>query len=407
MTVLKGGEPISISLERYGKISVNGKTLRLECHRGDSGFDAIFDDWCDLMGRIQQQNFYHHPFWFRAYLRARPDYDDKFTFSCVYRGSALVGVFPTIANCDPDNGAVVAELPVGDELFMADCAIADNEDGGEIYDFYRKSLETVTGKPWDVYRATYVLRDGHLGSAILKRSPLNCTLFAQGRCAEIPIGDYDQAIASLKKKFRGNLNNAKHKLERAGEARYVVERSVPRVRGMFDQFIELEMAGWKGDPSKPRDDYTTPSAIGLKESKLRFYTGMIEQFADAGCAEISQLWLDDRLIGSLVCLLLNDTCYMIKVAYSEEAGRYSPGHLLIDRAYQRYADEGRITRINMITAYPWVRGWEPHYRDYVVFRDFNLTARGAFAFLRSKLGLIRRDYLTSRQSGRHHEPIKK
>jgi hypothetical protein len=359
------------------------------------------------MGRIRRQGFYHHPFWFRAYLRAHPDEGEKLTFSCVYRGARLVGVFPTVAHSEPHGGALVAELPVGDELFMADCAIADAEDSAEIYDFYRRSLEAVTGQSWDVYRASFVLRDGHLGKAVLARSPLSCTVFAQGRCAELKIGDYDQAIASLRKKFRGNLNNAKHKLERAGDSRLLVERSAPAVRQMFGQFIELEMAGWKGDPAKPRDEYTTPSAIGLKDSKRRFYVDMIGQFAEAGCVEISQLWLDDRLIGSLVCLLLNDTCYILKVAYDEEAGRYSPGHLLIDRAYQRYANEGRVGRINMITAYPWVRSWQPYYRDYVVFRDFNLTVRGAIACLRSKLGAMRRDYLDRQQTGGYRELVRK
>ncbi len=359
------------------------------------------------MGRIRLQSFYHHPFWFRAYLRARPGQGDRFTFSCIYRGSVLVGVFPTIARHDSGSGALVAELPVGDELFMADCAIADGEDGGQIYDFYRESLASVMGQPWDVFRATFVLRDGHLGKAILDRSPLNYTVFAEGRCAELPIDNYDRAIAGLKRKFRGNLNNAKSKLERAGDSQFIVSRSAPRVRKMFDQFIALEMAGWKGDPSNPRDDYTTPSAIGLKENKRRFYTDMIGQFADAGCAEISQLWLDNHLIGSLVCLLLNDTCYMLKVAYDENWGRYSPGHLLVDHAYQRFAQEGRIKRINMITAYPWVRGWQPHYREYVVFRDFNSTLRGAVACLRSKVGAVRREVLSDREPARYHEPVKK
>lgn len=359
------------------------------------------------MERIQQQSFYHHPFWFRAYLHAHPHEGDQFVFSCIYRGPALVGVFPTIASRESDSGVLIAELPVGDELFMADCAIADSEDGGEIYDFFRDSLKTVTGQSWDMFRATAVLCDGHLGKVISNRNPLNYTVFTQGRCAEMSIRNYDEAMAGLKKKFRGNLNNAKNKLERDGDARFVVEQSATRVRGMFDQFIELEMAGWKGDPSNPRDDYTTPSAIGLRETKHRFYTDVVEQFAGAGCAEISQLWLDNQLIGSLVCLILNDTCYILKVAYNEEAGRYSPGHLLIDHAYQRYAREGRIKRINMITAYPWVKGWEPYYRDYVVFRDFNLTLRGAVACLRSKVGAMRREYRNAREKDQIHEPVRK
>ena len=368
--------------------------LELKSHRGMSGLDAIFGDWLDLMGRINRQYFFHHPYWFKAYLHASPEAGNRIVFACIYRGSTLVAVFPTAWGREGKNGPMVVELLAGDQLPLTDCAISDDEDGCEIYDYFRRSLKVITGAGWDVYRARGILKDGHLGRAVAERR-FNRTVYTEKLCGEFSIGDYDDAIKKLKKKFRGNLNNARNRLKRAGEARFEVERSADGVRRRFDDFVELEMSGWKGDRDNPRDDYSRPSAIGLKERKLSFYKNMIDQFARAGCAEINSLVLNDKLIGALVCVLLNDTSYLMKVTYDEDAGQYSPGHLLIDFAYRRYAEEGRIKRCNLITDYPWVAGWNPTHREYIVFRDFNTTIAGAIACLRSKVGARARDYYSN------------
>lgn len=369
--------------------------LELQSHRGLTGLDEIFGAWKNLMSRVSRQCFYHHPYWFRAFLQAYPDAGDQFCFAAIYRGSTLVGVFPT--TWDNANGPIVAELPYGGQLYQADCAIADGENGRELYDCYRRSLTALTGQGWDIYRARDVLRDGHLGKAVLGGRRFSQTVYTDKLCAEIPIGDYDEAIRSLKKKFRGNLNNARSKLNRAGEVRFEVERSADAVRHSFKEFVGLEMSGWKGDTTNQRDNYPNPSAIGLNDRKRNFYTNVVNQFAEAECAEISELYLNDKLIGAQVCLLLNDTSYLVKVAYNQEAGKYSPGQLLIDYAYKRYADEGRIRNYNLITDYRWFEGWNPTYREYVVFRDFNTTIRGYVACLRSKVGARKRDYHSRHQ----------
>jgi hypothetical protein len=366
---------------------VSDIALELKSHRGMSGLDAIFGDWLDLMGRIDRQCFYHHPYWFKAYLGASPEAGERIDFACIYRGANLVAVFPTVWSGGGDKGPVVVELPTDEQLlYFTDCAISDDEDGSEIYSYFRRSLKDITGARWDIYKARDLLRDSHLGKAIFKHKRFYQTAYTEKLCAEIPIGDYDNAIKNLKKKFRGNLNNARSKLARAGDVRFEVERSADGVRRSFDDFVELEMSGWKGDKNNLHDTYHRPSAIGLKERKLNFYTSIVDQFARAGCAEINSLKLNDKLIGAQVCLLLNDTSYLVKVAYDEGAGQYSPGHLLIDFAYRRFAKEGRIMRYNLISDYRWFEGWNPTYREYVVMRDFNATLRGAFACLRSKLG---------------------
>jgi len=375
---------------------VSNIALELKSYRGMSGLDAIFGDWLDLMGRIERQCFYHHPYWFKAYLQAPYEAGDRIVFTCIYRGPTLVAVFPTIWGREGSHGPMVVELPAGEELFLTDCAISDDEDGCEIYDFFRRSLKAITGVGWDVYRARDILKDGHLGRAVSGRR-FNRTVYTEKFCGEIPIGDYDDAFKNLSKNFRGNLNKARNRLKRAGEARVEVERSADGVRQRFDDFVELEMSGWKGDRDNLRSEYLRPSAIGLKERKLSFYKSMIDQFARADCAEISSLVLNDKLIGGQVCLLLNDTSYVMKVTYDEDAGRYSPGHLLIDDTYRRYAEEGRFKRCNMITDFRWIESWNPTYREYVVFRDFNTTVSGAIACLRSKVGARARDHYSKRR----------
>ena len=353
---------------------------------GRAGLDAIFTDWQQLMRDIRRQCFYHHPYWFRAFLEASPGQADRIKFVCIYRGPDLKAVFPISVDADRADGLIVVDLPFDDELYMADCAIADGENGVEIYECLRRSLASVAGGRWDVFRARDVLRDGHLGAALLGRRRFARTIYTEKLCAEIPIHDYEEAIRNLKKKFRGNLNNARSKLSRAGEAVFSVDSSREGVSRLFEEFVELEMSGWKGQRDMMRQDRSRPSAIGLKERKLNFYRKVVDQFSGDGNVEISSLILNGKLIGAQVCLLLNATSYLLKVAYDEDAGRYSPGQLLIDYAYQRYAEAGKIRRYNLITDYPWFEGWNPRYREYLVIRDFNRTLPGTLAFLRSKVG---------------------
>ena len=366
--------------------------LKLECHRGSSGLDRIFEPWLSLMDRVQRQSFYHHPYWFRAFADAYAEDAERVAYACVFRGDNLVGIFPTTSEQDAGNGLVMVDLAHGGVLYQPDCVIADDESAAEIYDFFVKSLANIVGGDWDVYRASNVLRDGHIGTAALARDGFGQTVYTEKRCAEIAIGDYDNAIANVRKRFRRNLANAKNRLKKAGESSFEIATSADGVRQLFSEFVELEMSGWKGDVANPRSNYPLPSAIGLKKRKLRFYTRMVEQFAADGRVEVCKLLLNDKLIGAQVSLLLNETSYMLKVAYDEAAGRFTPGQLLIDNAYQRYSQGNEIKRCNLISDYGWLQVWNPSYRDYVVIREFNGTLRGTMACLRSKMGVRNRDF---------------
>ena len=361
--------------------------LSIQSYVGREGLSSFFGDWEDLMTRIRKQCFYHHPRWFKAFLGKTDEDDENIVFVCAYRGATLVAVFPTTWSRRKGGGMLEVSLPFGEELYLADWAMADEEDAAALYTLYREHLSEVIGEPWDLFKVQDVLEDGCLASAMVECGRFSQTVYPEKLCAEVPIENYEEAIKNLKKKFRGNLNNARSKLERAGNTQYSVFRAPDEIGLAFQEFVDLEMKGWKGSPDKPREKYPRPSAIGLKAKKLRFYESAVRYFSEIGCAEISMLKLDDQTIGAQICLLLNETSYLVKVAYDESAGRFSPGQLLIDHAYQRYAEEGKIKRYNLITDYAWFSGWNPEYRHYLVMRDFNSTIKGAVACLRSKVGL--------------------
>jgi CelD/BcsL family acetyltransferase involved in cellulose biosynthesis len=361
-------------------------SLKIQVFTGRDGLTSLLPQWSELMTQIQRPCFYHHPQWFAAYLN-RTDADNRrITFVCVYRQSSLVAVFPTTWERNPKTAYLEVSLPIFEDLYMADCAISDAESPSDIYSFYRSRLDDVIGGKWDIYRAADVLEDSQIARAILKDASVNTTTYANSLCAEIPICDYDLLITGLKKKFRGNLNNARNRLAKAGSAEFSVVKNPEEIGATFREFVELEMSGWKGRPDQPRENFDRPSAIGLKDKKLRFYDDVVRRFCEIGSAEIAVLRLDGKMIGAEICILLNDTSYAIKAAYDEGTGRLSPGHLLIDYACRRYAEDGAIKRYNQVTGYPWFSGWNPEYRKYLVIREFNSTMKGTLACLRSKLG---------------------
>ena len=69
----------------------------------------------------------------------------------------------------------------------------------------------------------------------------------------------------------------------------------------------------------------------------------------------------------------------LKTAFDEDSGRYSPGHVLLDYAYRRYAESGMIKKMCLITDYDWVSNWNPRYLEYLDMRAFKKTLRGRVA----------------------------
>lgn len=348
--------------------------LNIRQYEGSSGFLEICDAWYELMDSISSQCFYHHPAWFSAYFD-RPGIRTGTHFRCAFAGDQLVAVLPLHFEQKLGGALQMAKLPDYDGLYMPDMAISDNVSAVSVWREMEASRNSEYGRHWDVFSADGVLEESAVAQTLFSAGSSIVKSSAAGRCAFVDVLDYEEVLRRLKRKFRGNLSNAKSRLSALPGVEYVAVSEPERLGPAFDEFVELELSGWKGQPDRVRRDYPPPAAIGLKRSKYLFYRNVVSTFGAFGATEIHMLRINRKAIGAQLCVILNDVCYILKTAFDEAYGRYSPGHLVLDFAIQRFADVGTAKQLCLITDYGWYRNWNPRYANYMRIKAFAKTLK--------------------------------
>ena len=354
-----------------------GANLKLEKYDGRQGLDQLYDDWLALMADVDNRCFYHDPDWFGAYFASRDVIEPPIAFFAVRRGETLVAVVPLQRK--PGRRPwrpTLLSMPVESQLYMPDCAIAATEDHAAIVSFVLDGIGPTFGWSWDRFTVSQTLQASLIAGALAKQTVRSLRTRATDACSIVPLRPYDELLKHMKAKYRQNLNRARRMIASLDAAGFSVVTEPGEVTRTFEEFIDLEAAGWKGGTGKPRGDILRPAAIALNEKKRRFYEAAIRAFARRGEVEIFCVRAEGKLIGAEVWLVLGDTCFAMKTAYDEDYGRMSPGVMAFDLGYQRHAAAGRTTSINTITSTPAVDDWLPDKVDVQNIDLFNSTVRG-------------------------------
>lgn len=350
-------------------------TFSVQRHRGKRGFAKVQGDWHSLMNSVSTQSFYQHPAWFQAYYDRPRVGGDPIDFLCVYRKGALVAVLPATIRQRYRGILTEATFATSAGLYMPDIVIDDGVDRRQIWCALRSMM---AGARWDMFTARDVLESSFITDCMSATMKPKGRPGADSRCATIDIIDYEDTYRSLNKKFRGNLNNARHRLNAQESVVFQCVTGGPALEPAFSEFVELEKSGWKGQ-SERKQDFPPPAAIGLKKSKLLFYNNVVREFAKLGAIEICLLKVNSKTVGAQILLLLNSRSFLLKTAFDESAKGFAPGHMLIDNALQRYSADNRISSLCLITDYEWFAKWNPRYTSYVSGTEFSRTIGGRLA----------------------------
>jgi CelD/BcsL family acetyltransferase involved in cellulose biosynthesis len=120
---------------------------------------------------------------------------------------------------------------------------------------------------------------------------------------------------------RKKLRQQRRRLEEKGALESKLFTSANDVAGAFDDFLQLEAAGWKGRRG---------SALLCRRAESDFARGMVEHLAQSGDAAIHALYQAGRPVASQVVLRAGSSAFTWKTAYDEKFSDYSPGMLLLE-----------------------------------------------------------------------------
>ena len=334
--------------------------LELRKFDADSGLDALYDDWLALVESESARCFYNDPDWFRCYLRSRAPLEPPVTFFGAYRAGELVAVLPLQRlPASRPWGRRIVRMPVESQLQLPDCAVRESEDAASVIAFILDRMQSEYGWNWDSLVVGDALEDSRIAQTLERLPGRSLNSRQSGECSVVPLRPYDETLAGMKAKFRQNLNRARRMIAALDDADFSIVTRVEDVDRVFQEFIELEAAGWKGGKGKTRGDIARPAAIALNAKKRRFHEAAVHAFAVRGAVEIFCVRAAGKLIGAEVWLVTGETCYALKTAYDEAFRKLSPGVMAFDLGYQQHAGRPETTRVNTITATAAVDDWLP------------------------------------------------
>lgn len=249
--------------------------------------------------------------------------------------------------------------------------------------------------------ANQIATDGAVFPALVgaaRRQGFRITVIERRQRAKLSAPAAGQGSTSLRQssKRRADLRRHRKRLSERGDLRHVSYRKPEEVSAAFQDFLELEAAGWKGRRSR------RGRAIRHAPALSAFAQTMIAGLARDGCAGIEALRLDGRVIAMNVWLRSGRTAFGWKMAYDEAYAKWGPGSLLMEATTETVFADGSIDGIdscNRDSAAALAQLW-PERRaiaDLLIDVSPGGSARGRLTALAEKLfrearGLARRTY---------------
>jgi CelD/BcsL family acetyltransferase involved in cellulose biosynthesis len=107
---------------------------------------------------------------------------------------------------------------------------------------------------------------------------------------------------------------------------------------------------------------------------------LIDTLASQNMCEINLLKTNGHTIAGQFCLVTGATLYILKIGYDEDFSPVAPGQMLLVQTVDRYARDGNVKFINLMTDAEWHERWKPHQLSVWEVSIFNVTPFGLAVF---------------------------
>lgn len=165
-------------------------------------------------------------------------------------------------------------------------------------------------------------------------------------------GTYWQARGS---NLRQNIRKARNRLEKAGKRCDL--RTITAADEMADAvrtYGKIESRSWKASEG---------TAVSPDNDQGRFYTDLLTKFAQRESARCYQLWIDDQVAATDLCILGREEIVILKTTFDDAFKDYSPAFLMREAAFARLFEERRCRRIEFYgRVMEWHRRWTDEIR---------------------------------------------
>jgi CelD/BcsL family acetyltransferase involved in cellulose biosynthesis len=317
--------------------------------RGREAFEALRDEWDEIVSRGPADVPFARHGWLAAWLEAFAPSASPLVLVARAEGGAALGMAVLLE--ERRRGLVRLVAPANDHSCRVEWALGADA-GSAVTALWGHLRDRVA---WDVLLLRDVARDGPTSTLIEPLARADGHLVGRWeslRSPRIPLGGGIAAEARTSAHFRQNL---RRRFRRLSELGAVSVRRVERpaeVNAALADFFALEASGWKG---------ARGSAIALDRALVRFYAGIARDAAKRGGLAMRALELDGRPIAIHLGLVHRGAYLLPKTAYDEALAQVSPGQLLQREVLAECEAHGLASFDFLGPDMPWKRDWEPEH----------------------------------------------
>ncbi len=176
------------------------------------------------------------------------------------------------------------------------------------------------------------------------------------RTARVSIaGTFDEYWNARGKNLRSNLKKQRAKLLKDGiVTRMQIDRLPEQMAPAVADYGRIESAGWKAQLG---------TAIHPDNAQGRFYTAMLEGFAQRGHAAVYRYWFGEQLVAMDLCIEGDGALIVLKTTYDESVpASLSPTLLMREECCQQLFATHRYQRLEF---YGKVMDWHTRWTDEI------------------------------------------
>ena len=343
--------------------------------RGADGLQNLRQNWHNLVADQKVGGFYHLFEWYESNLAAYQDEQDFLTIG-VYSGDHLLALLPLRETKRRLFGLRIRVLEFPNtEGILHDAILAPGSSPSEIVQAIRSELSLRSGVGWEFMRLNEIP-----GSSLFAKrnseSPIPLSVIHHTGYSNIfELEQYRDFSNLLSKNFRAKLRKYTNRLKKYENLSYDTVNTLPALDVAFDEFLELEASGWKSRVGQGR------GAIKLNSKKTDFYRRVLISFSKLDGCHIHFIRVDGHPIAGAFTIIVNETCFLFKIAYDEKFAKLSPGNLLTKYLINYYLGDSNIRFINLISNSKWHDSWHPSKIEVVTCTVFNRSILGFLCYV--------------------------